>query len=353
MRIGLYGLPCAGKTFILDRVRNFTGLSGSSLLNEIAPDFTSLDENEKEAARKKLAIRLITENNFIMDGHYAFGDKVVFTKEDGQLYDAFIYLYVAPEVLMKRMSESEKNRKYLKHDIQKWQDEEVLMLRKYCHEHDKDFYVVDNPKEGYFSDISMVLEFINSIAAGFSCVKFARDIAYKAKGYKNVSLTDGDRTLIKEDSSMAYGYKTHIFDNNFYTGFQSWLHDRKFHDFLRLADNEVCEVENMKLTVNEKVVQKMNGLPVILTSGYFGVWSILADRLKMQMFYGSQMCADTKYFVTKFLQENGTRVTALGDSMNDYYMLRQADESYIIPKDNGRISSSLKDKDMEGISWLN
>ena len=177
MRIGLYGLPCAGKTFILDRVRNFTGLSGSSLLNEIAPDFTSLDENEKEAARKKLAIRLSTENNFIMDGHYAFGDKVVFTKEDGQLYDAFIYLYVAPEVLMKRMSESEKNRKYLKHDIQKWQDEEVLMLRKYCHEHDKDFYVVDNPKEGYFSDISMVLEFIDSIAAGFSCVKFARDIA--------------------------------------------------------------------------------------------------------------------------------------------------------------------------------
>ena len=45
MRIGLYGLPCAGKTFILDRVRNFTGLSGSSLLNDIAPDFTSLDEN--------------------------------------------------------------------------------------------------------------------------------------------------------------------------------------------------------------------------------------------------------------------------------------------------------------------
>ena len=42
MRIGLYGLPTAGKTFILDAVRNFEVLAGSSLLKTLAPNFHTM-----------------------------------------------------------------------------------------------------------------------------------------------------------------------------------------------------------------------------------------------------------------------------------------------------------------------
>lgn len=35
--------------------------------------------------------------------------------------------------------------------------------------------------------------------------------------------------------------------------------------------------------------------------------------------------------------------------MNDYYMLKQADVGYLIPKEDGTISRSLKGKDLGGV----
>lgn len=113
MRIGLYGLPTAGKTFILDAVRNFEVLAGSSMLKELAPDFHSLTAEEKNCVREQLAIQLREKDDFIMDGHYSFGDEIVFTEEDGELYDAILYLYVDPAILEKRMKDSIRNKKYL------------------------------------------------------------------------------------------------------------------------------------------------------------------------------------------------------------------------------------------------
>ena len=117
MRIGLYGLPTAGKTFILDAVRNFEVLAGSSLLKTLEPDFHVLTVEEKTNIRKQLAEQLRTKDNFIMDGHYSFGDEVVFTDEDGELYDIFLYLYVDPDIIKKRMEDSLRNKKYLTFDV--------------------------------------------------------------------------------------------------------------------------------------------------------------------------------------------------------------------------------------------
>ena len=68
------------------------------------------------------------------------------------------------------------------------------------------------------------------------------------------------------------------------------------------------------------------------------------------MYCGEQMSAETKYFIVKFLQEQGVRIVAYGDSMNDYYMLKQADEGYLIAKADGTLSRSLKYMDTEGIT---
>lgn len=353
MRIGLYGLPTAGKTFILDAVRNFDVLEGSCLLKKLAPDFHSLSADDKKFVRKQLATNLKEKDGFIMDGHYSFGNEVVFTEEDGELYDAILYLYVEPSILRRRLKKSVRNRKYLVFDIGKWQMFEIKSLRQYCHEHNKDFYVLDNPERGYFSDISIVKDFLDSIMTGYSCLTYAKEcadcISEEIKA-EEICLTDGDKTLTIEDSSSVLGYKTHSFDGNFYTGFQAWRHAREMTGFLRNIDWTSCPCGELGVHFNHSVIGKITMPCVILTAGYYGIWKELADTLKMPMYCGEQMSAETKYYITKFLQDKGYRIVAYGDSMIDYYMLKQADEGYLVAKSDGTLSRSLKYMNMEGVS---
>lgn len=87
MRIGLYGMPTAGKTFILDKIDFLDVIVGSKLLREYDPDFDKRDEEGREKDRKAVAELMLQRDNFIMDGHYAFGDEIAFTEEEGQMYD--------------------------------------------------------------------------------------------------------------------------------------------------------------------------------------------------------------------------------------------------------------------------
>lgn len=352
MRIGLYGLPTAGKSYVLSAVRNMEVFSGSSLLKELAPDFHELSGEEKSGVRAQLASQLRKKDKFIMDGHYSFGDNVVFTEEDGQLYDAFLYLYVEPEIISKRMEDSIRNSKYLHYDIEHWQNFEIESLRDYCHANNKDFYVIDNPTQGFFPDISIVLEFIDSIVLGFSCVKYASEVVDHIPKEKVISLIDGDKTLIREDSSAVLGYKTQLFDGNFYSGFQAWRHNRELSDYLRFIDYTGQLIDGMNLTLNESVYGRIKGLAVILTTGYYGTWKQIANKYNMLLYYGSQMCSDTKYFITKFIQERGSRVIAFGDSMNDYYMLKQANSAFLVQKNDGTVSSSIRGRDLEGLVFV-
>lgn len=346
MRLGLYGLPAAGKTYILDRINGIKVFHGSDMLFDLDKDFHNTDENGRKAARKELANSLLKKDDFIMDGHYSFGDNVVFTKEDGKLYDAFLYLYIEPRVLKSRMEKSSKNIKCLKFDIEKWQNTEIEKLREYCHEHNKDFYVIDNQDLGYFDDIDTVLKFIYAVSDGFSCVNFAKEVAndiLSMSDLTDITLTDGDRTLIREDSSSLIGYKTHIFDGNFYTGFQSFLH----HENMMKYINASKKTEIPDITYNEFVLKYMdNGF--ILTSGQPDIWKNISEKIKRPVFFGNQMSSDTKFFITKFLQKN-KKVRAFGDSMNDYFMLKRADEAFLTAKPTGELSSSLKNRDLEGI----
>lgn len=352
MRIGLYGLPTAGKSYVLNAVRNLEVLSGSTLLKEIAPDFHDLTEDGKVAARIRLTQELEKKDKFIMDGHYSFGDNVVFTEADGKLYDVFLYLHVDPEIITERMKDSIRNSKYLAYDIDRWQKFEIESLRNYCHLNNKDFYVIDNPTKGFFPDISMVLEFIDSIVCGYSCVNYAREVATHIPACDVISLIDGDRTFIEEDSSAALGYRTHTFDGNFYSGFQAWRHNREQADYLRSIDYQEKTLDKLNITINSKVIEKAEGTKIILTTGHYGTWKQIADEYNIPLYYGPKMCSDTKYFITKFIQDRGMKVIAFGDSMNDYYMLRQADNSYLILKKDGSISSSFGERELEGFVFV-
>ena len=353
MKIGLYGMPASGKTYILDRIPFLQTLAGSRLLREGNPEFDSLDERGREEARKALARGLRERHggeDFIMDGHYAFGEQTVFTEEDGQLYDVFLYLYLSPAVLRARMEGSGKNRNYLQYDIGAWQDREIAGLRQYCHEHDKDFYVLDNPPEDVFGDISDVIGFIREVAEGYSCVSFAARCMEEILGRSRtdtVTLLDGDRTLAVEDSSKAvFGYRTHVFDGEFYTGYQVWKQNREFEGY------PVGELEEMPVRLNERIVDGIVGDAFLLTSGHERIWRFIAGELQIPFYGGREMAAETKFFIAKMLQRAGKRVIAYGDSMNDYYMLRQADVGYLVRRPDGSVSGSLRGKDMEGLIYV-
>ena len=235
MRIGLYGMPTAGKTHILDQLDFIEVVVGSRLLREYDPEFDSRDEAGREQDRKAVAQLMMAKETFIMDGHYAFGDEIAFTEDEGKMYDVYLYLYVSPDIIKERMAASDKNRKYLKYDIDEWQNTEIAGLRKYCQDNGKDFYVLDNPPDNCFEDVSGIIEFIRGIVNGYSCASYAKECAdYILKKSKSdtIVLLDGDKTLTIEDSSgTVFGYKTHLYDGNFYTGYQAWKQNEEFKQY--------------------------------------------------------------------------------------------------------------------------
>ena len=347
MRIGFYGMPSAGKTYILNQLDFIRVLPGSKMLREMCPDYDLRDNEGKNEIRRQLADSLMSEDSFIMDGHYAFGDKIAFTESDGRLYDAFLYLYISPEVLKERMKATERNQKYLAFDIEQWQKSEIDGLREYCHASGKDFYVIDNPPENQFDDVSSVVNFIRAVINGYSCVSLAEQCAKEILSRSNtdtITLMDGDKTITIEDSSnRVFGYTTHLYDGNFYTGYQSWKQGIEFEQY------SFEELTRMPVSLNEKVCKAIDGNTFILTSGHERVWGFIAKRLGVPYYFGTEMSAETKLYVTKILQKAGKRVVAYGDGMNDYYMLKQANEGFLVTKQDSTISRSLKGKDLEGL----
>ena len=157
MRIGLYGLPCAGKTYLMNKIDFMKTIHGSSTMKQRYPEFDYSTEEEKNKIRTDFAKNLLQESDFIMDGHYCFGDNIVFTKADGQLYDVFLYLYIEPEILRSRMKVSSKNKNYCGMDLEQWQAFEMECLRQYCHEQEKDFYILDKAKMALAKEDMLVL----------------------------------------------------------------------------------------------------------------------------------------------------------------------------------------------------
>ena len=343
-------MPAAGKTTILEKIDFVEVLSGSRLLHEINPAFDQLDESGKNNVRKQLAIMLDKKQDFIMDGHFAFGDRIAFTEEDGELYDAFVYLYIEPVVLCERMRASEKNSKYLSYNLGEWQTKEIEALRQYCHANLKDFYVVDNPPSFQSEESSTVLSFLKSLLNGRSCRRFAEECAdaiLKQAHGNTITLFDGDKTLINEDSSsVVFDYRTRLYDGNFYTGYQSWK------QFVEFQQYRIPDLTDIPVTTNSRVARAITDDSFILTSGHPSVWKKLACKLGMKVFYGDEMAAEAKLFITRYLQSAGKTVIAYGDGMNDYYMIKQADEGYVVRKADGTLSRSLRGKNLEGCCYV-
>lgn len=363
MRIAIYGLPCAGKSSLLHQ---FPGAKcGRDELERIAlcnfnQGFAALSEPQKHTCRQAWALEMRQFDNLLTDGHYAFGSQVVFTPEDGACYDTFIYLYVEPTILKSRMAASAKNQKYLDFDLAAWQDFEIASLREFCLENYKDFYVIDDPSLSHD-----VKRFVDLVAEGkFSCLHQARQfVAQVQKTFEPESelyVLDGDKTVSCEDSARFFlSYQTKIFDNNFYSGYQSWKHwqalsnleNELLHRSANSEQNLDKQLDLTALSLNESLLQQVDlSRAIMLTGGSSFVWSKLCQDLGIaHCFYGEAMSAECKFFTAHLLQDAGFQVHCYGDSMSDYYMLRYHQGTLVI---NQNISRSLKKVALDGLNYF-
>lgn len=345
MRIALYGLPCAGKSTLLSELNNFCIVNGSEELNKMSNgNFETLSESEKNKLRKEYIkkLREYPDKLIISDGHYSFLDNVVFTEDDAQAYDVFIYMFCSAETLLKRYVNSEKNNKYANltlEQIEKWQSFEIEHLRYECHKNNKDFYIVCN-ETITSTDFST---FINHIVNGYSSFNLAKVIATKIMNTYpipcEICLVDGDKTIISQDSFgiCSNGYKTTVFDGNFYTGYQSLL-------FSQEAESVKYDLKLLsQIKLNDEVFAKIKDQKYfVISAGITMLWKELSSKFNLINVVATPLIsADTKYFVAKILKEAQYTVIAYGDSKNDLYMLHHADIGYLyIGK---KLSKSLKD----------
>lgn len=350
MKYVLYGLPCAGKTTLLSELTTPV-IHGSTELNRMASGrFSDLPDDKKAELRVRYAEWLSRRNDsFISDGHYSFVDDVVFTEADGNLYDVFMYLYCDPEIISQRIQESPKNERFSKlsvERIRKWQNYEVECLRKECHNRNKDFYVIHDATS---ADLQ---EFINQIEKGFSSYALAESIVDRIISIYSVPcelhIVDGDKTIIEKDSFRVStnNYITHAFDGNFYTGYQSM----KFTQETESINYNMSILSTLHL--NDAIYSKITDKNyIVLSSGVPKLWDRLSELHELKnVIANTHISADTKYFVVKLLQGKGYEVIAYGDGKNDYYMLRQANKSYLYI--GSYLSRSLRDTDTAGINLI-
>lgn len=350
MKIALYGMPCAGKSTLMDRITDAKVINGSQELRRICGgSFLELSEEEKHQVRIKYTeyINGLNDEVIVSDGHYSFMETVAFTEADGELYDIFIYLYCSPENLKERYALSEKNGKFAGESIEslrQWQEFEINNLREECHRRNKDFYVVSDNEE----EQNKFFDFLSLLREGFSSYDLATDICNQIMEQFNkqdiLYMVDGDKTIIIQDSyRFCCNGKTKIFDGDFYTGYQSFLFEKE----LQTASIDKSKIA--EITINNEVYDIVaSNNYVVLSSGIKDLWSDIANAKNLGTIFASPyISADVKYYVVKQLREHGYTIFAYGDSKIDLYMLREADKGFLyIGK---RISRSLKNESLSGL----
>ena len=353
MKFALYGLPCSGKTTLMDQISDIKIVHGSDELKRMTKGkFSELSAEDKNAARKQYTEGIAAMKGAVLsDGHYSFLSEVVFTPWDAAVYDVFFYLYCKPEILAERYAQSQKNARYAKLSLERisaWQHFEMESLRNECHFQNKDFYAAD----ASVLTADMLSDFLRKIEIGFSAYSLASSIVQKIKEKYpfpcKLHVIDGDKTFFQQDSLRlcAKDFVTHVFDGDFYTGFQSVLFAQETEkidlDFTQLS----------KLERNPLVMEKVRDEPYfILSSGITTLWKRIGEVHSISNIIADPLISgDTKYYVVKLLREKGYTISAYGDSKNDLYMLQESDDGYLYIGQH--LSRSLKSDHVNGIRLL-
>lgn len=363
MKLVIYGVSRSGKDFLIDEVCTYLQkkessiqhIKGSAMLNAIADSmfhtsFRLLNEDNQEVVRKQFVKNLDDWEkrfeNIIVDGHYAFYNKDgdlydVITDDDLHGYDVFLYLNTPSKRIMERIdSVKTEFKEYSVERIDQWKDYEIEHLTNDLLKRDQELHVIQN-------DDLYTIQYIEGLIHGkYDSKKIAQDIVNQILNHSNNDayiVTDCDKTLSKEDSTvLAFhkkGFSDHIlrqiYEGDHYTNYQAYL------ALCYCKKNDVFDKDTIcyaihQLSMNEEVIRdlKHGDYKIIgLSGGNEKIWNGFLDRCELSLdFYnhGMIMSKYIKYFVVKYLIEQGKRVISLGDSMMDSLMLQVATKGYLV-----------------------
>lgn len=366
MKFAIYGVSRSGKDYFIDAlVRYFLAngeqlyhVKGSETLNLLAlkiygVKFNQCDDAQKCNLRQQFVERIneieTEHKHVVVDGHYSFFDDQktlhsVCTQSDISCYDKFFYLDSEPKQIIERMknsSESKRNDNFTEEDIQYWQNYEIDHFTKVLLEHDKELHIIR-----YENDSALQYVFDCVTQNKFNSQSIAKSMVEKLKLNSNcVILTDCDRTLSFEDSAiLALEYvkkpKTalkEIFQNDCYSNYQMLQANTYYNDSGVFTEDSINYVVE-KITANQKLIDDLLGLHQIsvfgITAGQGELWNRVLQKfgLPIPILAHAEMPISkyVKYFAVKELQARGVYVIAIGDSLLDGLMLKQANKSYVV-----------------------
>ena len=396
MKIGVYGVSRAGKSYLISKVietMDIKSINGSERLSAISgvsiENFKKLHKNEKEFCRRRLINQLKKEfehDNLIIDGHYCFLSnsnkeyEVVFTDEDLSFYDVFIYLDTPSDIILERFRNSSgfrRNLQITQDEIDKWKEFEIKELKKQCKNANKELIIVDDNLEENINWIKLILE--NNIRT--SSLAIAKDILdtykYELDKYENILLLDCDKTLSINDSTIDFfkyvNFDKKLLKNTFsgdrYSLFQlnriasqySILNRKTYDKYCKKVAKESIILADDTIKLLKKDFSDF--LSIGITSGIKDIWVNVSEQINFPdiIIGGSYLPDDrilisdeVKRIVAKQLREQGKYIVALGDSMIDIPMLIEANEGYIVAyeKINNSVQKELLSNQTNIKQWI-
>ncbi len=237
--IGIYGLPGAGKTYLLEMLKGHADLkdqpfafyNGSEVIETLMfkanLNFRELSEEDKTLYREKAIshIRHLSQayrQTALVTGHYVFwpeeseeAAKPVWTECDASTYTHILYLDVDAEALVKRRAGdvAEFRPPMSAAKLEKWQKEEKVLLRKACYELGILFIVIHpDPAVNWVGRVvTLLLDFVeHSEEKNLARAERRLDdvvaemknrTAAEGSKLQRMLIFDGDRTLTAHDTA--------------------------------------------------------------------------------------------------------------------------------------------------------
>lgn len=388
--VGLYGVPGAGKTYLLKQLKqeleqeHFAFHEGSKIIAALVPGgldaFQKLEEQEKMRWRQ-LAIHAIGKTCAdsgqvaVVTGHFMFwpeeddAGQAVCTQNDQDTFTHILYLDVPAEVVAQRRQNGTGRSRpstSVAH-LRKWQQAEKTQLRRLCRDHGILFSLL-SPRPKLPKRVSTLLHDFqrHSETYNLSRAESSLDKAFAAgQGQlETVLVMDADRTLAAEDTGTLFWKRVTnsqlsedgecplktLFGSPLgysYTAFRQAVllyeetaNDQEFEALCGAVASTVTMYPEF-LSLLPLVTHEKHVGAVVVSCGLRRVWEMVLEREGLSetvKVIGGGRIADgfvvtaavKAALVSRLRQANHMYVWAFGDGPLDLDMLRKADQAIVV-----------------------
>ena len=390
--IAIYGISGSGKTYLSEYLsKNDSGFyffAGSEFLikqseHEKLP-FAQLSDKKKTFYRHKYIeeCKILPKKlnkHIITDAHYSFyknGEfEISFLDIEQTAYDFYLYLDTDSTLIQERLLQRQKERKkeYTIEEIEEWKEFEKKELKQILNKYNKELVIIDS------SDIDQITTFIRDYTAlpiyndpTLQISTFIKKNIDTINQYNNIILVDCDKTLsyrdmttlIYKDLGLDFNVLRYIFRNNNYTSFSFYLFSQYCssipYDTFQEAAHSIMNSNLNLFSPLWNELQNEKYLVIGVTAGIYEVWNeIFKSNMESILLLGGIHKDNQEYVVTQHFKgllcsilrnTYNKNIIAIGDSLIDYDMLIEADNSFLVA--HTKLNNSLLKKELSSISQL-